>query len=60
VDLVDARQVSQAEAETLAKELNISYIETSAKHGSNVEEVFEMLAYFLVKANFSQTESLAL
>ncbi|MEX2726264.1 MAG: GTP-binding protein [Candidatus Sigynarchaeum springense] len=60
VDLVDAREVSQTEAEALAKELNLSYIETSAKNGSNVEEVFEMLAYFLVKANFSQTESIAL
>jgi small GTP-binding protein len=60
VDLVENREVTQDEAEVLAKELNISYIETSAKMGSNVEEVFEMLAYFLVKSNFSQTESVDL
>lgn len=58
IDLVDEREVSREDAETLAQELNLSYIETSAKDGNNVEEVFEMLAYFLIKNNFSQTESL--
>ncbi|MFX0103256.1 MAG: GTP-binding protein [Candidatus Hodarchaeota archaeon] len=57
IDLVEERAVTSTEAETLATELNISYIETSAKLGDNVEEVFEMLAYFLVKSKFSQTES---
>ena len=60
IDLVDQRKVQQEDAENLAKELNISYIETSAKEGENVEEVFEMLAYFLIKSNFSQMETLDL
>jgi small GTP-binding protein len=58
IDLAEAREVNKIEAESLAKSLNASYIETSAKEGSNIEEVFEMLAYFLIKENFSQTESL--
>ncbi|MHA1369993.1 MAG: GTP-binding protein [Promethearchaeota archaeon] len=58
LDLIDQRQVTQEEAEALARELNISYIETSAKIGDNVEEVFEMLAYFLMKSNFAQTDTL--
>jgi small GTP-binding protein len=55
IDLVDEREVTAEEAEAGAKELNISYIETSAKAGENVEEVFEMLAYFLIKSNFSSS-----
>ncbi|MHA1798569.1 MAG: GTP-binding protein [Candidatus Helarchaeota archaeon] len=58
IDLIEQRQVTAEEAEVLANELNLSYIETSAKEGQNVEDVFEMLAYFLVKNNFSQTETL--
>lgn len=58
IDLEEQRLVNPEEAETLAKELNLSYIETSAKEGQNVEEVFEMLAFFLVKNNFSQMEEL--
>nr|MDO8085947.1 Rab family GTPase [Candidatus Sigynarchaeum springense] len=56
IDLEGAREVSKGEGEELAKELNLSYIETSAKEGSNVEEVFEMLAFILVKRGYSRTE----
>ncbi|HME52179.1 MAG TPA: GTP-binding protein [Candidatus Lokiarchaeia archaeon] len=52
-DLVENREVTQEAAEELAKELNLSYIETSAKNGSNIEEVFQMLAYFLIKSTTS-------
>ncbi len=60
VDLVEKRAVTKEQAECIAQELNISYIETSAKENQNVEEVFGMLAYFLIKNNFSQMDSLAL
>eukprot|EP01124_Arcella_intermedia_P035574 TRINITY_DN9100_c0_g1_i1.p1 TRINITY_DN9100_c0_g1~~TRINITY_DN9100_c0_g1_i1.p1 ORF type:complete len:192 (-),score=39.87 TRINITY_DN9100_c0_g1_i1:41-616(-) len=43
-DLVDERVVSTQEAQEFADELNLEYIETSAKSGSNVEEAFVRLA----------------
>uniref|UniRef100_A0A6B2LLS7 Uncharacterized protein n=1 Tax=Arcella intermedia TaxID=1963864 RepID=A0A6B2LLS7_9EUKA len=43
-DLVDERVVSAQEAQDFADELNLEYIETSAKSGSNVEEAFVRLA----------------
>lgn len=38
-DLADRRQVSTAEGEQKAKELNVMFIETSAKAGYNVKQV---------------------
>lgn len=43
------RQVSPAEGEDLAQILGLSYIETSAKTGANVEDAFKMLALQIVK-----------
>jgi small GTP-binding protein len=43
-DLVDERQVEKAEAEELAHELRIAYVETSAKADENVTELFTELA----------------
>lgn len=40
-DLSDKRQVSTEEGERKAKELNVMFIETSAKAGYNVKQVRE-------------------
>jgi Ras-related protein Rab-6A len=43
-DLSDKRQVSTEEGERKAKELNVMFIETSAKAGYNVKQVSEGIA----------------
>ncbi|MBD3338690.1 MAG: GTP-binding protein, partial [Candidatus Lokiarchaeota archaeon] len=48
-DLKDSRTVSTTEAEELAKELGVSYIETSAITGENINDAFKMLALHLIK-----------
>ena len=40
-DLVDNRAISQIEANNFAEEHNLPYIETSAKEGVNIDELFE-------------------
>lgn len=42
-DLSDKRQVSTEEGERKAKELNVMFIETSAKAGYNVKQVSQVL-----------------
>lgn len=42
-DLSDKRQVSTEEGERKAKELNVMFIETSAKAGYNVKQVSRMV-----------------
>lgn len=49
IDLEESRVVSRAEGEALANELGLSYIETSAKTGENVNETFKMLALQLIQ-----------
>uniref|UniRef100_A0A914D3H5 Rab6 n=1 Tax=Acrobeloides nanus TaxID=290746 RepID=A0A914D3H5_9BILA len=44
MDLTDKRQVSTEEGENKAKELNVMFIETSAKAGYNVKQLFRQLA----------------
>lgn len=44
-DLSDKRQVSTEEGERKAKELNVMFIETSAKAGYNVKQVIISLSY---------------
>jgi len=46
-DLNDRRQVTPDEAEKRAKELNIMFIETSAKAGHNVKALFRKIAQAL-------------
>ncbi|MBY9006491.1 MAG: DUF4268 domain-containing protein [Candidatus Lokiarchaeota archaeon] len=48
-DLDNTRVVSHTEGEQLANELGISYIETSAKNGENINEAFKMLALQLIQ-----------
>ncbi|CAD6222992.1 unnamed protein product [Miscanthus lutarioriparius] len=43
-DLVDKRQVSTEEGESKAKELNVMFIETSAKAGFNIKPLFRKIA----------------
>lgn len=42
-DLSDKRQVSTEEGERKAKELNVMFIETSAKAGYNVKQVSRLI-----------------
>lgn len=52
-DLSDKRQVSTEEGERKAKELNVMFIETSAKAGYNVKQVCRWLqCKILQKCNF--------
>lgn len=46
-DLNDKRQVTTEEAEQKAKELNVMFIETSAKAGHNVKTLFRKIAQAL-------------
>lgn len=48
IDLVDKRVISIEQGEALAEQLGLSYIETSAKTGENIDEAFRMLALELV------------
>ena len=44
IDKTEERTVSREEAETKAKELDAVYIETSAKTGDNVKQLFKQIA----------------
>ncbi|XP_013408687.1 ras-related protein Rab6 isoform X3 [Lingula anatina] len=54
-DLADKRQVSTEEGERKAKELNVMFIETSAKAGYNVKQLFRRVAAAL--PGMEQTEN---
>ncbi len=49
IDLVDQRVIPPEQGEELAKKLNLSYIETSAKTGENINDAFKMLALEMIK-----------
>ena len=55
IDLVDERQVTTEEGQALAQELGLTYIETSAKDGTNISDAFKMLALQMIK-KFAVTE----
>lgn len=44
VDLTDIRKVNQDQGQTIAKEFDASYFETSAKDGTQVNDAFEKLS----------------
>jgi small GTP-binding protein len=56
IDLSDSRVISTQQGEELAKKLNLSYIETSAKTGENINDAFKMLALQMIK-RFMFTEN---
>jgi small GTP-binding protein len=56
IDLVEEREVSSEEGRELAEELSLSYIETSAKTGENIEDAFRMLALQLIKKDMKSEE----
>lgn len=47
IDLADKRQVGTEEGQALAKELGVMFIETSAKAGVNIKQLFQNLAQSL-------------
>jgi len=49
IDLENDRVVPTEQGEELAKKLNLSYIETSAKTGENINDAFKMLALQMIK-----------
>ncbi|NVM27499.1 MAG: GTP-binding protein [Candidatus Helarchaeota archaeon] len=54
IDLVEERKVSFDEGKKLADELGLSYLETSAKTGDNVNRTFGAIAFLLVKDKITQ------
>ena len=48
IDLTEDRVISTEIGEDLAKKLNLSYIETSAKTGENINDAFKLLALQLI------------
>ncbi|KKN38617.1 hypothetical protein LCGC14_0751710 [marine sediment metagenome] len=49
VDMEGERVVTTEQGEELAEKLNLSYIETSAKTGENIDDAFKMLALQIIK-----------
>lgn len=49
IDLENERVISTDQGEELAQKLNLSYIETSAKTGENINDAFKMLALQMIK-----------
>ena len=48
-DLEEKREVNKNEGEDFSKENNINFFETSAKEGTNVNEIFQVLANEIIK-----------
>lgn len=44
IDMAEKRQVGTEEGQALAKELDVMFIETSAKAGINIKSLFKNLA----------------
>ena len=49
IDLESKRVVSRDEGEALAHNLTLTYVETSAKTGENIDDAFKMLALQIIK-----------
>uniref|UniRef100_A0A8C7NLJ0 RAB6A, member RAS oncogene family n=2 Tax=Oncorhynchus TaxID=8016 RepID=A0A8C7NLJ0_ONCMY len=56
-DLADKRQITTEEGEQRAKELNVLFIETSAKTGYNVKQLFRRVAAALPGMESTQDKS---
>ncbi|MHA1233602.1 MAG: GTP-binding protein [Promethearchaeota archaeon] len=55
IDLESKRVVSRDEGEELAQNLTLTYVETSAKTGENIDDAFKMLALQIIK-KFIETQ----
>jgi small GTP-binding protein len=55
IDLESKRVVSRDEGEMLAQNLTLTYVETSAKTGENIDDAFKMLALQIIK-KFIETQ----
>jgi small GTP-binding protein len=49
IDLANDRKVTSVAGENLAQNLQLSYIETSAKTGENIDDAFKMLALQMIQ-----------
>jgi small GTP-binding protein len=49
IDLKEDREVKTQDGTELADKLGLSYIETSAKTGENINDAFKMLALLMIK-----------
>ena len=56
IDLEDDRVISTKEGEGLAQNLGLSYIETSALTGENINDAFRVLALQMIKRYFTTEE----
>jgi small GTP-binding protein len=56
IDLENKRLVSNEEGEELAQKLELSYIETSALTGENINDAFRILALQMIKRYFTTEE----
>jgi len=56
IDLIEDRKVSFEEGKKVAEDLGLSYLETSAKTGDNVNRAFGSLAFLLVKDKIIQQQ----
>jgi len=56
-DLADKRQITTEEGEQRAKEMNVLFIETSAKTGYNVKQLFRRVAAALPGMDSTQDKS---
>ncbi|MHA1522706.1 MAG: Rab family GTPase [Promethearchaeota archaeon] len=58
IDLVDDRKVSAEQAEEIAKQFDmVDFMELSAKVGTNVELIFELLTKYLIQKALEENES---
>jgi small GTP-binding protein len=55
IDLESEREVTHEEGEELAQKLALTYIETSAKTGENINDAFKMLALQIIR-KFIETQ----